>query len=837
MAHSGGREVVMRALAAALFVGGLGSALPALAADPEAASRVDPYVARPRVVVLTDIANEPDDQMSLVRFLVYSNQLEVEGLVATTSTWMKDKLRPDVILTVLDAYQEVQPNLLKHASGFPTAAALRKLVVPGQPGYGMAAVGRGKASPGAELVVRAALEDDPRPLWVLAWGGANTLAQALVDARSTRTPKELEAIVAKLRVYTISDQDDAGPWLRREFPALHYLATPSTQNGEEYAYATWTGISGDRFYKNAPGADFTSFTDEWVNENVRSKGPLGRLYPYPCCIHEGDTPSFLGLIDNGLASAMSPAYGGWGGRYVWRQPRGEPRAFWTQGGDSYPGRDNSRDTVTVEGRAYTSDQATIWRWRRAFQNDFAARMDWTIREYKEANHNPQVVVNGRPGTEPVVIDAEVGRAVTLDAAGTRDPDGHALSLDWSFYPEAGSGIPGQPVVAPRPRPASPPAGAPGAGGIPSAPAGGPREAPVRVVVENARSWRAVVVPKLAGIAHVVLTVEDDGAPNLTSYRRVILNIKPAAPERAASLPVDLTAEQDHKRLFIQAKAPAPRVALTFDDLPVHSSLPPSLTRSDVARSLLEALRAHGAPPTYGFVNAKGLEGPPDNAEVLRLWRAAGHPLGNHAYSHMDLHANTVEAFEQDVLANEATLRTYMKDADWHWFRYPYLREGDTLEKRHALARFLKDQGYRVAQVTMNFDDYAYNDPYTRCVAKNDAAAIDGLKESYLRRARESLAAGQEAARLVYGRDIAHVMLLHIGGFQTVMLPKLLQLLDEHGFRLVTLQEAQSDPIYAIDPDQALPSGVTLLEQMLVAKGIRPKAPSDDALARLAELCR
>ncbi len=365
----------------------------------------------------------------------------------------------------------------------------------------MAAVGSGKTSAGAGLIVKAALASDPRPLWVLAWGGSNTLAQALTDARAQRTPQELEAIVATLRVYTISDQDDAGPWLRREFPELHYIAMPSTQNGEEYAYATWTGISGDRFYKNAPGADFTTFTDEWVNENIRSKGPLGKHYPYPCCIHEGDTPSFLGLIDNGLASAMSPAFGGWGGRYVWRQPSGEPRPFWTQGGDSYPGRDNSRDTVTVEGRAYTSDQATIWRFRRAFQNDFAARMDWTIKEKGEANHNPLVVVNGRPGSEPIVIDAEVGTSVTLDASGTRDPDGNGLRPEWFFYPEAGSGIPGQPVFAPRQRPATPPAGA---GGVPSAPAGGPREAPLRVVVENPRSLVAVVVPKLAGIAHVVL---------------------------------------------------------------------------------------------------------------------------------------------------------------------------------------------------------------------------------------------------------------------------------------------------------------------------------------------
>ena len=517
----------MRAGAAALVLAwGLASA-PAGAEVLPPASRVDPYVARPRVIVLTDIANEPDDQMSLVRFLVYSNQYDVLGLVATTSTWMKNKVRPDVILTVLDAYDQVQPNLLKHAPGFPAAASLRGVVTSGQPGYGMAAVGPGKTSPGAERIVNAARTDDPRPLWVLGWGGANTLAQALVHARATRTPRELEAIVAKLRVYTISDQDDAGPWIRREFPALHYVATPSTPDGEQYYLATWTGISGDRFYRNAPGADFNTFTDEWVAANVRGKGPLGKHYPFPCCIHEGDTPSFLGLIDNGLASAMSPAYGGWGGRYVWRQPAGETRPFWTQGGDSYPGRDSSRDTVTgIDGKTYTSDQATIWRWRRAFQNDFAARMDWTIKDVSEANHNPLVVVNGNASKEPLVLDAEVGMPLTLDAAGTRDPDGQAVAFEWFFYPEAGAGIPGQPVFAPRPPSASPPTGNPGEGSTPSAPAGGPPEAPARVALDHASSWRVVVTPKVAGIAHVIVAVADDGTPSLTSYRRIILNIKP-----------------------------------------------------------------------------------------------------------------------------------------------------------------------------------------------------------------------------------------------------------------------------------------------------------------------
>ena len=185
-------------------------------------------------------------------------------------------------------------------------------------------------------------------------------------------------------------------------------------------YATWTGISGDRFYKNAPGADFTTFTDAWVNANIRSKGPLGKLYPVPCCIHEGDTPTFLGLINNGLASFMSPTYGGWGGRYVWRTFYGEPRAFWTQGGDSFPGRDNSKDTVTgVDGKTYTSDQATIWRWRTAFQHDFAARMDWTIKDPAQANHNPEVVVNGQAGKAPIRMEATVGAPVTLEAGAAR----------------------------------------------------------------------------------------------------------------------------------------------------------------------------------------------------------------------------------------------------------------------------------------------------------------------------------------------------------------------------------------------------------------------------------
>jgi hypothetical protein len=231
------------------------------------------------------------------------------------------------------------------------------------------------------------------------------------------------------------------------------------------------------------------------------------------------------LIDNGLASFMSPTYGGWGGRYIWRQPYGEPRPIWTQGGDSYPGRDNSSDTVEgTDGRSYTSDQATIWRWREAFQHDFAARMDWTIRPFGEANHNPEVTVQGSAGKAPLVIAAQVGVPLTLDAAGTRDPDGDALSYRWFFYAEAGTGIPGRPVFSGGLVPVGGDEAPAGAGGIPSGPAGGPRRPAPRVTIQGENDSRATVTPTTAGIAHVILAVTDDGSPSLTSYRRLILEI-------------------------------------------------------------------------------------------------------------------------------------------------------------------------------------------------------------------------------------------------------------------------------------------------------------------------
>ncbi len=485
----------------------------ALQAQSVAPPPVDSFTGHPRVVILSDIGNEPDDQMSFVRLLLYSNELDLEAMIASTSTWQKTASHPETMHAIVKAYGEVRPNLLLNASGWPTAQDLDQRIFAGQPAYGMAATGTGKSSAGSQALLKAIERDDPRPLWICLWGGANTLAQALIDLRATHSPAEVDRMVARLRVSSISDQDDAGPWIRREFPTLDYIVKPSLPNSNGYYSATWTGISGDLYYRNCRGADTSLVTNEWLETNIRAKGPMGKFYPRYLFIMEGDTPSYLGLIDNGLNTYRRPDWGGWGGRYVYLQPYGEPHAIWTQGGDEF-NRATSQDTVTgSDGQEYTSDQASIWRWREAYQDDFAARMDWTIKDFAHSNHNPELIVNGQAGSAPIELTADPRQTITLDASGSKDPDGQPLHYKWWVYSEAGlTGTHAADVTLINAT---------------------SQQAQLAVHSPCRQPWIPGIIPcRGEGVAHIILEVTDEGSPRLTSYRRIVVHVRPLAAEPA-----------------------------------------------------------------------------------------------------------------------------------------------------------------------------------------------------------------------------------------------------------------------------------------------------------------
>lgn len=447
---------------------------------------------KPRLVVLTDIAPaniEPDDMESMVRLMVHADLFEIEAIIATTGynnsnyppSWM------DSLVTTVNSYEKDLPNLMKRSDQkkfmsiksenrrqkigyWPSLDYLRNRMVLGSVHMGMKFIGPENDSEGSDLIIRLADEDDDRPLWITVWGGGNTLAQAVWRVQKDRSPEEFKKFLHKLRVYTITDQDK--PWER-------------IQSAFSVSSHQWLrrDLSKDLMFiwdESAWLLHNSLGSSSWQNysEQIQGHGKLGSVYPKYKWGVEGDTPSFLHILPNGLNDPDSTKEAGWGGYSEFGM-----------------GNDNSTYCYTNwTGEAKQISDEYFKYFFSAIFNNFAARMDWAA--YGCGNRNPIVIVNGSKGLGSIHIETSPNDVVLLDASKSNDPDDNNLKYKWWIQPEAGYLAEG---VTKK-----------------------------DFVIDNEKSAIAkLIIPESASqsIIHIVCEVSDDGEPSLTSYRRVIIQVK------------------------------------------------------------------------------------------------------------------------------------------------------------------------------------------------------------------------------------------------------------------------------------------------------------------------
>lgn len=443
---------------------------------------------KPRIVVLTDIApgdREPDDMESMVRLLAHADLFEIEAIV-TGSGWNSGGGAysddwANYLHTVIDAYEADVPNLMKRSDqkGFlpiteegkrqeigywPSADYLRSRHMMGSRYLGVDRLGKDNVSPGSDAIVRLAEEDDDRPLWILVWGGGNSIAQALWQLKETDDTARLNKVLDKLRIYTITDQDV--DWMQRG----QYDLSSHKWMRENF---------GDRLF-------FIWDESAWLSQNeigasnwqeyeakIQNKGNMGSVYPKYKYGVEGDTPSFLYVLPDGLGDPDQPAQGGWGGYFRYEVSPDSTTSCYT----------NMRSDIKAISRKYEEY------FYPAIFNNFVARMDWAANG--KGNRNPELAINGQKGLSPIVMEVTSGESISLDTSGSTDPDGDTIDIKWWIMPEAGDTLPEGCLTFSK-------------------------SGSANVTIPENNSGKEI---------HLICEATDSGTPALTSYRRVILKVR------------------------------------------------------------------------------------------------------------------------------------------------------------------------------------------------------------------------------------------------------------------------------------------------------------------------
>lgn len=419
---------------------------------------------RLRVMIETDAGGDPDDEQSLVRFLLYCNEWDVEGILATRpkarerENLNRQRTGIGIVRAMLDAYEQCRPNLVKHDPRYPTAEQLRRVTV----------AGTGDVREGVDLIIAAVDRDDPRPLWFCNWGtddgsAPSNLKRALDEVLRERGPEGYAAFKRRLRLSSADKFGDHTTTIEPPFPL--WVDTFRPEIDRRRWYHRFSAITA-----RAGGFDLR-------RDVLTNHGPLGALYPtnttHPQ--KEGDTMTFLYLVPTGMNDPEQPTWGSWAGRYGPNEQHPGRPYFWANQQDAWNGS--------------THRENTLARWAEHLQNDFRARMDWCVSDHAGANH-PPIVAMAPTGT----VTAKRGQRMTVDGSDSRDPDGDRLRFEWTWYPEAGTYR--GPAIELEPA------------------AGGARVAFTAPAVDAACT------------AHLLLTVTDDGSPPLTRYRRLVVRIEP-----------------------------------------------------------------------------------------------------------------------------------------------------------------------------------------------------------------------------------------------------------------------------------------------------------------------
>jgi hypothetical protein len=417
---------------------------------------------RPRVIVETDAGGDPDDEQSLVRFLLYTNEFDVEGIIANRPrTRNGENENPErtglgVVQRLVRAYGESETRLREHDPRFPAHERLLERVVPGYD----------DRDDGVQLILRAVDANDPRPLWFMNWGtdrgsAESCLKRALDRVLQQRGPQHYAMF--KSRIY-LSSSDEFGD---------------HTMNIEP-AFPIWVDtfrpeMDGRRWYHRFSALTATAGGFD-IERDVRTgHGSLGTLYPtnttHPQ--KEGDTMSFLYLVPTGMNDPTKPGWGSWAGRYGRMEGSADRNYYFANQHDTWNGT--------------TSRDNTLSRWAVDLQNDFRARMDWCVRPYTDANHAPRVVVAGARFRH-----LKGGQSLSISADGSADPDKDKLHFSWEIYAEPGSS--NEPLAVEH-----------------------ADQAVVTVVAPR------VTAP---AEQHLLLTVRDDGTPPLARYARIVVTLEP-----------------------------------------------------------------------------------------------------------------------------------------------------------------------------------------------------------------------------------------------------------------------------------------------------------------------